>query len=170
MLLATPGLADWRVALAAILGIWLVAAAAAAFNCLAERHIDSLTMWLALWTLPHLWSLALYRVEDYCRAGLPTLPVTHRSRFTRVQIFLYSLMLFAATLLPLVVGMSGRLYLAGAIVLGLMFCQFAWRLSLVYSDQFARRTFQFSILYLSLLFGALLVDHYLDPFLKAALG
>jgi heme o synthase len=261
MLLATPGLPDWRVALPAVAGIWLVAAAAAAFNCLVEQHIDSrmqrtsrratatgeltsrqalvfsallcaggsallwltvnaLTMWLTLatfvgyaviytlvlkpltpqniviggasgamppvlgwaairgdvgpealilcliifvWTPPHFWALALYRAEDYRRAGLPMLPVTHGSEFTRLQVLLYTLILFAATLLPFVAGMSGPIYLAAAIVLGAMFSGYAWRLWRNYSDSLARRTFRFSIVHLTLLFAALLVDHYLWP-------
>ena len=261
MLLATPGLPDWRLALAAVAGIWLVAAAAAAFNCLVEQRIDSrmartswratatgelttgqalafstalggaggailwfavnpLTMWLTLatfvgyavvytvllkpltpqniviggasgamppvlgwaairgdvgpealilcliiflWTPPHFWALALYRAEDYRRAGLPMLPVTHGSEFTRLHVFLYTLVLFAATLLPFVAGMSGPIYLAAAIVLGVMFSGYAWRLWRGYSDALARKTFRFSIVHLTLLFAALLVDHYLWP-------
>jgi protoheme IX farnesyltransferase len=261
MLLATPGLPDWRLALAGVAGIWLVAAAAAAFNCLVEQHIDArmartswratatgelrplqalafsavlaalgsailwfavnpLTLWLTLatfvgyavvytmllkpltpqniviggasgamppvlgwaairgevgpealilcliiflWTPPHFWALALYRAEDYRRAGLPMLPVTHGSEFTRLHVLLYTLVLFAATLLPFVAGMSGGIYLAAAIVLGAMFSGYAWRLWRRYSDALARRTFRFSIVYLTLLFAALLVDHYLWP-------
>jgi heme o synthase len=266
MLLAIPGWPTWvdlRVALAATLGIWLVASAAAAFNCLIEQQIDArmkrtawrptargeltrpftlafsavlcaagmavlglavnaLTMWLTfatfvgyavvytvilkpltpqniviggasgamppvlgwaairgevgpealmlcliifLWTPPHFWALALYRTEDYARAGLPMLPVTHGSEFTRLHVFLYTLVLLAGTLLPFVYGMSGWLYLASALVLGLMFCQHAWRLWKSYSDAQARKTFRFSIVHLSLLFAALLADHYLQGFL-----
>ena len=263
MLLATPGLPDWHVALAAVVGIWLVAAAAAAFNCLVEQRIDSrmartswrptatgeltglqafvfssvlcavgsallwfavnpLTMeltfatfvgyavvytvllkpmtpqniviggasgamppvlgWVAirgevgpealilcliifLWTPPHFWALALYRAEDYRRAGLPMLPVTHGAEFTRLHVLLYTIVLFAATLLPFVARMSGPIYLAAAIVLGVMFCGYAFRLWRHYSDALARTTFRFSIVHLSLLFAALLVDHYLWPLL-----
>ena len=268
MLLATPGLPDWRVALPAVAGIWLVAAAAAAFNCLVEQQIDArmartswratatgeltsaqalafsavlgiagsailwlavnaLTMWLTLatfvgyavvytlvlkpltpqniviggasgamppvlgwaavrgevgpealilcliifvWTPPHFWALALYRAEDYRRAGLPMLPVTHGSEFTRLQVLLYTLILFAATLLPFVAGMSGPIYLAAAIVLGAMFSGYAWRLWRHYSDSLARRTFRFSIVHLTLLFAALLVDHYLWPAIEQLLA
>jgi protoheme IX farnesyltransferase len=264
MLLATPGLPDWHLALAGVAGIWLVAAAAAAFNCLVEQRIDSrmartawratatgelttgqalafstalgaaggavlwfavnpLTMWLTLatfigyavvytvllkpltpqniviggasgamppvlgwatirgdvgpealilcliiflWTPPHFWALALYRAEDYRRAGLPMLPVTHGSEFTRLHVFLYTLVLFAATLLPFVAGMSGPIYLAAAIVLGVMFSGYGWRLWRGYSDALARKTFRFSIIHLTLLFAALLVDHYLWPLLS----
>ncbi|AKJ27797.1 protoheme IX farnesyltransferase [Caldimonas brevitalea] len=258
MLLAVPGLPAWQPAIAATLGIWLVASAAAAFNCLVEQHIDakmqrtawrptakgeltntqtllfsavlcglgmallylwvnSLTMWLTfatfvgyaviytvvlkpmtpqniviggasgamppvlgwaalrgevgpealmmcliifLWTPPHFWALALYRAEDYRQAGLPMLPVTHGAEFTRLNVLLYTLVLFAATLLPFIYGMSGWFYLASAVVLGGWFIAYAWRLWRRYSDALARRTFRFSILHLALLFAALLVDHY----------
>ena len=263
MLMAEQGLPDLRVALAAAVGIWLVASAAAAFNCLVEQQIDRrmartawrptakgelsstqalvfsallggagsallyvevnpLTMWLTfatfvgyavvytvilkpltpqniviggasgamppvlgwaamrgevgpeallmcliifLWTPPHFWALALYRVEDYRRSGLPMLPVTHGSDFTRLNVLLYTLVLFAGTLLPFVIGMSGWLYLASAVVLGAIFIGYAWGLWRDYSDQLARRTFRYSILYLSLLFAALLLDHYLKPWI-----
>jgi heme o synthase len=112
-----------------------------------------------LWTPPHFWALALYRVEDYARAGLPMLPVTHGSEFTRLHIFLYTIVLLAATLLPYVYGMSGLIYLVSALVLGIMFMGYAWQLWRSYSDELARRTFRFSIIHLMLL-SALLVDHY----------
>jgi protoheme IX farnesyltransferase len=89
------------------------------------------------------------------------LPVTHGNEFTRLQVLLYTLVLFAGTLLPFVVGMSGWLYLAAALVLGAMFIGYAWKLWRAYSDSLARRTFRFSIWHLSLLFAALLLDHYL---------
>ena len=262
MALAVPGLPSLGQALtmlAAIAGIWLVAGAAAAFNCLIEDGIDArmkrtawratakgelsrpltltfsallcaagmallgfyvnlLTMWLTfatfvgyaviytvilkpttpqniviggasgamppvlgwaalrgdlgpepwllcliifLWTPPHFWALALYRAEDYARAGLPMLPVTHGNDYTRLQILLYTWVLFAATLLPFLTGMSGWFYLASAVVLGLGFCGYAFRLWRSYSEKLARRTFWFSIWHLSLLFAALLIDHYL---------
>jgi protoheme IX farnesyltransferase len=264
MLLAQPGMPDLKVAGAAVVGIWLVAAAAAAFNCLVEQHIDRkmartswrptakgeltntqtllfsgalcalgsvvlwvwvnpLTMWLTfatfvgyaviytvvlkpltpqniviggasgamppvlgwaalrndvgpeaivlcliifLWTPPHFWALALYRTEDYRRAGLPMLPVTHGPEFTRLQVLLYTLVLFASTLLPFIIGMSGLIYLASAVVLGAMFIHYAWQLWRHYSDALARKTFRFSIWHLSLLFAALLLDHYLGPVLQ----
>jgi protoheme IX farnesyltransferase len=118
-----------------------------------------------LWTPPHFWALALYRVEDYRRSGLPMLPVTHGSDFTRLNVLLYTLVLFAATLLPFVIGMSGWLYLVAAAVLGAWFIAYAFRLWRDYSDVLARRTFRFSILHLALLFAALLVDHYVSPWL-----
>ena len=261
MVLAVPGLptlADVKLAAIACLGIWLVAAAAAAFNCIVEKSIDAkmkrtawrptakgalrdsqtllfsavlcvagsallyawvnpLTMWLTfatfvgyaviytvilkplmpqniviggasgamppvlgwaamtgnvgpealilfliifLWTPPHFWALALYRVEDYRKSGLPMLPVTHGSEFTRLQILLYTFVLFAACLLPFVYGMSSWIYLATAVVLSVGFCGYALALWRDYSDALARRTFRFSLIHLSVLFAALLVDHY----------
>ncbi|MFZ3218811.1 MAG: UbiA family prenyltransferase, partial [Rhodoferax sp.] len=103
----------------------------------------------------------LYRVEDYRKSGLPMLPVTHGSEFTRLQILLYTFVLFAACLLPFVYGMSGWLYLAAAVVLGAGFCGYAWKLWRDYSDALARRTFRFSLIHLSALFAALLLDHYI---------
>jgi protoheme IX farnesyltransferase len=264
MLLAEPGLPDLWLAAAATLGIWLVASAAAAFNCLVEQHIDAkmartawrptakgeltnaqtlsfsallclcgsavlylwvnpLTMWLTfatfvgyaivytvilkpltpqniviggasgamppvlgwaamrndvgpealmlcliifLWTPPHFWALALYRAEDYRKSGLPMLPITHGSEFTRLQVLLYTLVLFAATLLPFTYRMSGWFYLLAALALGGVFIAYALRLWRHYSDALARRTFRYSILYLSLLFSAMLIDHYLMPWLS----
>ena len=261
MLLAVPGVptaAEGLTAVAACAGIWLVAGAAAAFNCLVEQGIDArmkrtawrptargelsrtqtlvfssvlcglgmvvlavwvnlLTMWLTLatfvgyavvytvllkpmtpqniviggasgamppvlgwaamrgavdpealmlcliiflWTPPHFWSLALYRVEDYARAGLPMLPVTHGNAFTRLHILLYTVVLLAGSLLPFIYGMSGVLYLVSALVLGGLFVAYAWRLWRGYSDELARKTFRFSIIHLMLMFAALLVDHY----------
>ncbi len=114
-----------------------------------------------LWTPPHFWALALYRVEDYRKSGLPMLPVTHGSEFTRLQIFLYTLVLFAACLLPFVYGMSSWLYLVVAVGLSLGFCAYGWRLLRNYSDELSRATFRFSLIHLSALFAALLLDHYL---------
>jgi protoheme IX farnesyltransferase len=123
-----------------------------------------------LWTPPHFWALALYRVEDYRKAGLPMLPITHGPEFTRLQVLLYTLVLFAATLLPFVYGMSGWIYLAAAVVLGAGFIAYAWQLWREYSDALARKTFRFSIWHLSLLFAALLVDHYVSPWLSRAVA
>jgi heme o synthase len=114
-----------------------------------------------LWTPPHFWALALYRVEEYRSSGLPMLPVTHGSEFTRLHILLYTLVLFAAGLLPFIYGMSSWLYLLAAVVLGAIFCHYAWRLKKNYSDDLARATFRFSLVHLSLLFAALLLDHYI---------
>jgi len=262
MVLAVPGVPSWAdVGLAALacLGIWLVAGAAAAFNCIVEKQIDArmkrtawrptakgelsdrdtllfsfvlclagsvilyawvnpLTMWLTfatfvgyaviytvilkpltpqniviggasgamppvlgwaamtgdvgpealilfliifLWTPPHFWALALYRVEDYRKSGLPMLPVTHGNEFTRLQILLYTWVLLAACLMPFVYRMSGWFYLVSALILSLMFCYYGWVLWREYSDALARKTFRFSLIHLSLLFAALLIDHYL---------
>ena len=262
MVLAVPGVPSWHEvggAAMACLGIWLVAGAAAAFNCLIEKGIDAkmkrtswrptargqlsdtqtlifsallcvagsallyvwvnpLTMWLTfatfegyavvytvilkpltpqniviggasgamppvlgwaamtgdvgpeaiilfliifLWTPPHFWALALYRVEDYRKSGLPMLPVTHGSDFTRLHILLYTFVLFAACLLPLVNGMSSWLYLVVAVGLSVGFSWYGWKLLRHYSDELARKTFRFSLIHLSALFAALLLDHYL---------
>ena len=261
MVLAVPGLptgAELVKMLIASAGVWLVAGAAAAFNCLVEKTIDAkmkrtswrptakgelsdtqallfsaalctagaavlytwvnpLTMWLTfatfvgyaviytlilkpltpqniviggasgamppvlgwaamtgdvgpealilfliifLWTPPHFWSLALYRVEEYRQSGLPMLPVTHGNEYTRLQVFLYTLVLFAGCLMPFVYGMSSWIYLVAAVLLGLGFCAYGFKLWRNYSDELARKTFRFSLIHLSLLFAALLVDHY----------
>jgi protoheme IX farnesyltransferase len=254
-----PGLGELRQGALACLGIWLVAGAAAAFNCLVEKGIDAkmkrtawrptargelsdrqtllfsialcaigsailwfgvnpLTMWLTfatfvgyavvytvilkpltpqniviggasgamppvlgwaaltgevgpealilfliifLWTPPHFWALALYRVEDYRKAGLPMLPVTHGNEFTRLQVLLYTLILFAACLMPFLYGMSGWLYLTVAMAVSIGFTGYAFALWRSYSDALARKTFRFSLIHLSVLFAALLIDHYL---------
>jgi len=113
------------------------------------------------WTPPHFWSLALYRAEEYARAGLPMLPVTHGRKFTQLHVLLYTFILAAASIMPFVYGMSGWLYLAAAIALGALFIAYAVRIYVDYSDALARRTFRYSIVYLAALFAALLVDHYL---------
>jgi protoheme IX farnesyltransferase len=113
-----------------------------------------------VWTPPHFWALALYRIDDYKRSGLPMLPVTHGSEFTRLHIVLYTVALVAVTLLPFAIRMSGWLYLVSALALGAVFLAYAVRLQRAYSDALARSTFRYSILYLALLFLALLLDHY----------
>ena len=113
-----------------------------------------------LWTPPHFWSLALYRRDDYARAGLPMLPVTHGPRYTQFMIVLYTCALVAATLMPYALHMSGLLYLACALLLGATFIAYAVRLYRNYSDALARATFKYSITYLAALFSALLIDHY----------
>jgi len=100
-------------------------------------------------------------VEDYRKSGLPMLPVTHGNAFTRLQILLYTLILFAACLMPFVYRMSSWLYLVAAVVLNIGFFLYAWRLWRHYSDELARKTFRFSLIHLSVLFAALLLDHYL---------
>jgi protoheme IX farnesyltransferase len=112
------------------------------------------------WTPPHFWALALYRTQDYARAGLPMLPVTHGSRYTRLMIILYTVVLVAVTCLPFAIRMSGYPYLVAALALGAGFLWYAWMLWRDYSDALARRAFRYSIVYLAALFTALLVDHY----------
>jgi heme o synthase len=113
-----------------------------------------------LWTPPHFWSLALYRANDYARAGLPMLPITHGARYTKLMIALYTCALVAVTLLPFAMRMSGVLYLAAALVLGGVFLAYVVELYRNYSDALSRATFKYSIFYLAALFSALLVDHY----------
>jgi protoheme IX farnesyltransferase len=259
MFLSTPDLPDWRKVVFATIGIWLLAGAAFAVNCLVEREIDSrmartarrpmargeitvaqtlvfsgvigglgmlvlyvlvnpLTMWLTfatfvgyaviytiilkpatpqnivigglsgamppalgwaaiandvpmqawilvmiifVWTPPHFWALAMYRRDDYAKSGLPMLPITHGLKFTQFHILLYTIALCATTMLPFAVGMSGWLYLLCAVVLDAIFLIYAWQIYRRYTDLLARKTFTFSIIYLSLLFAALLLDHYL---------
>lgn len=110
-------------------------------------------------TPPHFWALAMYRREDYARSGLPMLPVTHGLKHTGLQIWLYTLGLGVAAMLPWAVGMSGPIYLGTAVVLNLMFIRHGWRLYRHYSDSLARKVFRWSLLYLALTFTALLVDH-----------
>jgi protoheme IX farnesyltransferase len=127
--------------------------------------IEAMLLFLIIftWTPPHFWALALYRTEEYAKAGLPMLPVTHGKAYTRLQVLLYTLILFAASLLPFAARMSGFVYLAAAVVLGAVFIAYAIRIYVDYSDRLAQKTFRYSIVYLAALFAALLVDHYL-PF------
>jgi protoheme IX farnesyltransferase len=127
-----------------------------------EVTTEALLLFLIIfaWTPPHFCALALYRTEDYARAGVPMLPVTHGKQYTRLQVLLYTLVLFAASLLPYVIRMSGAVYLAFAVVLGGIFVGYALRIYLAYSDRVARQTFRYSIVYLAALFAGLLVDHY----------
>jgi protoheme IX farnesyltransferase len=131
----------------------------------ATGHVtpEALSLFLIIfaWTPPHFWSLALYRKHEYAKAGVPMLPVTHGDKFTRLHVLLYTIILFACALLPFVIRMSGLIYLVAAIGLGAWFMWYAVKIYTDYSDQLARRTFRFSIFYLTALFAALLVDHYL---------
>ena len=113
-----------------------------------------------VWTPPHFWSLALYRSKEYAKAGLPMLPLTHGPEYTRLHIGLYTAALFAVTLLPFAIRMSGAIYLVAAVGLGAIFMGYAVALYRRYSDALARRTFRYSIVYLAALFSALLIDHY----------
>ena len=112
------------------------------------------------WTPPHFWALALYRREEYAKSGLPMLPVTHGEEYTRLQILLYTIILFVVTVMPFAMRMSGFIYLGSALLLNAVFMAYAIGLYRQYSDTLARSMFKFSILYLTLLFAALLVDHY----------
>jgi protoheme IX farnesyltransferase len=127
-----------------------------------EVASDALLLFLIIfaWTPPHFWALALYRKKEYAKAGVPMLPVTHGDRFTRLHVLLYTLILFGVSLLPFSTRMSGLIYLASAVALGGVFLAYAWKVYHDYSDRIAQKTFRYSIVYLSLLFAALLVDHY----------
>lgn len=123
---------------------------------------EALVLFLLIfvWTPPHFWALALYRRAEYALAGLPMLPVTHGEYFTRLNVLLYTVMLIATTFLPLALQMSGVIYWLSASVMNIIYLVVAWRLYRQYSDALARKAFTWSIAYLSLLFAALLVDHY----------
>ncbi len=138
----------------------------AAVTGAVDPHALLLFLIIFAWTPPHFWALALYRKDEYAKAGVPMLPVTHGDQFTKLHLLLYTFMLTAATLLPFVVGMAAWPYLVCAVLLNSVFIWFALQLYRRYTDALARRTFKFSILYLALLFAALLIDHYL-PLLGA---
>ncbi|OGA26131.1 MAG: protoheme IX farnesyltransferase [Betaproteobacteria bacterium RIFCSPLOWO2_02_FULL_67_26] len=123
---------------------------------------DALLLFLIIfaWTPPHFWALALYRKHEYARAGVPMLPVTHGDKFTRLHVLLYTVILSAVTLMPFVTRMSGAIYLACALLLNAVFLWYAVRIYAAYSDRLAQRTFRYSIVYLTALFAALLIDHY----------
>ena len=125
-----------------------------------------LVLIIFIWTPPHFWALAMYRREDYVRSGLPMMPVTHGMAYTGLQVWLYSIALAACTLLPFAVGMSGIFYLVCAVALNAVFLRYGWLIHKRYSDAIARKAFAWSIVYLSLLFAALLIDHYLKPYLS----
>lgn len=124
---------------------------------------EALVMFLIIfaWTPPHFWALALYRREEYAKVGMPMLPVTHGEQFTLLHIVLYTVILVVVSMMPYGLGMSGWLYLAAAAVLNLVFMYYVVSLYRHYSDALAKTTFKYSILYLSLIFAALLLDHYL---------
>ncbi len=127
-----------------------------------EVSAESLTLFLIIfaWTPPHFWALALYRREEYAKAGVPMLPVTHGEEYTRLQVLLYTLILVACSLLPFTSKLSGLIYLVSALLLGAGFLGYAIKIYRHYSDALARRTFRYSIIYLTALFAALLIDHY----------
>jgi len=126
-------------------------------------HALLLVLIIFVWTPPHFWALAIFRREDYARALVPMLPVTHGVQYTRWQILLYTVLLGVVTLLPYLVGMSGLFYLGGALVLGAVFLYYAWRLLDPPDERFAMRVFGYSVVYLMALFGFLLIDHWLLP-------
>ncbi len=124
---------------------------------------EALVMFLIIfaWTPPHFWALALYRREEYAKVGMPMLPVTHGERFTLLHIVLYTVILVVVSLMPFGLGMSGWLYLVSSVLLNSVFMYYVVSLYRHYSDALAKTTFKYSILYLSLIFAALLLDHYL---------
>jgi protoheme IX farnesyltransferase len=127
-----------------------------------EVSADALLLFLIIfaWTPPHFWALALYRKNEYAKAGMPMLPVTHGDKYTRLHVLFYTIILTAVTLMPFATGMSKGLYLASALLLDAVFLYYAIRIYKNYSDELAKKTFRYSIIYLSALFAALLLDHY----------
>ena len=122
-----------------------------------------------IWTPPHFWALAIRRKDEYAKAGIPMLPVTHGVQYTKLLILLYSLMLFSVSLLPFVIKMSGLIYLIAAVILGVIFIIYAWKLYIDEENKNAMKTFSYSILYLSLIFFFLLADHYARIMIKSFL-
>ncbi|WP_244244057.1 heme o synthase [Marilutibacter alkalisoli] len=133
-------------------------------------HALLLVLIIFVWTPPHFWALAIFRREDYARALVPMLPVTHGVEYTRWQILFYTVLLVVVSVLPVVFGMSGLFYLGGALVLGLVFLGYAWRLMDPPDELYAMKVFNYSIVYLMVLFAFLLVDHWLLPWLRPAAG
>ena len=131
-------------------------------------HALLLVLIIFVWTPPHFWALAIFRREDYARALIPMLPVTHGVTYTRWQILLYTVLLVVVTVLPWAVGMSGVFYLGGALVLGAVFLWYAWKLLDPPDDFFAMRVFHYSVVYLMALFAFLLLDHWMQPWLQPA--
>ena len=131
-------------------------------------HALLLVLIIFLWTPPHFWALAIFRREDYARALVPMLPVTHGVEYTRWQILLYTVLLVAFTVMPWAIGMSGIFYLGGALVLGAVFLWYAWRMLDPPDEFFAMRMFNYSVVYLMALFAFLLIDHWLMPLLSPA--
>ena len=132
-------------------------------------HALLLVLIIFVWTPPHFWALAIFRREDYARALVPMLPVTHGVTYTRWQILFYTVLLVEVTVLPVVFGMSGFFYLGGALVLGSVFLWYAWRLLNPPDEFFAMRVFNYSIVYLMALFAFLLADHWVMPLLRPAM-
>jgi protoheme IX farnesyltransferase len=133
-----------------------------------DPHALLLVLIIFVWTPPHFWALAIFRREDYARAMVPMLPVTHGVQYTRWQILFYTVLLVAVTVLPWATGMSGLFYLGGALVLGAVFLGYAWKLMNPPDELYAMKVFSYSIVYLMALFAFLLVDHWLLPFMQPA--
>ncbi len=131
-------------------------------------HALLLVLIIFVWTPPHFWALAIFRRDDYARAMVPMLPVTHGVEYTRWQILLYTVLLVVVTVLPWATGMSGLFYLGGALVLGAVFLGYAWKLMNPPDELYAMRVFNYSIVYLMALFAFLLLDHWLLPWLQPA--
>ena len=133
--------------------------------CAMTGEIHPYALLLALiifvWTPPHFWALAIARREEYAKVNIPMLPVTHGPEFTRLQILLYTILLMIVTLLPYLTGMSGLIYLVSAVLLGLGFIYYAVLMMRKKDNKTAMKTFVYSIVYITLLFAALLIDHYL---------
>ncbi|MBU6950225.1 heme o synthase [Hahella sp. HN01] len=126
-----------------------------------DPHALLLVLIIFAWTPPHFWALAVHRKDEYAKAGVPMLPVTHGDRYTKLHILLYTFMLFAATMLPFITGMCGWIYFVAALALGLRFLDWAWAMWRDSRKHAAIKTFRYSITYLMLLFVALLADHYI---------
>ncbi len=138
----------------------------AAITGTLDPHALLLVLIVFVWTPPHFWALAIFRRDDYSRAMVPMLPVTHGVVYTRWQILLYTVLLVLATLLPWATGMSGVFYLGGALVLGVVFVWHAWKLLDPPDEFYAMRVFNYSVVYLMALFAFLLLDHWLLPWLE----
>ena len=138
----------------------------AAITGTLDPHALLLVLIIFVWTPPHFWALAIFRREDYRKAMVPMLPVTHGVEYTRWQILFYTVLLVAVTVLPWATGMSGLFYLGGALILGLVFLYYAWRLMDPPDELYAMEVFRYSIVYLMALFAFLLVDHWLLPYMQ----
>ena len=125
-------------------------------------HAWLLVLIIFVWTPPHFWALAIFRRDDYARAMVPMLPVTHGVEYTRWHVLYYTILLIIVTVLPYLTGMSGMFYLGGALVLGAGFLYYAIVLLKPPSERFAMKVFNYSIIYLMALFAFLLIDHYID--------
>ena len=129
-------------------------------------YASLLVLIIFIWTPPHFWALAIFRREDYAKAEIPMLPVTHGVAYTRKSIMVYSIALAIVSILPVVFGMSGMFYLGGAIVLNAVFLWYAWRMLSPPDELFSMKMFGYSIVYLMALFAFLMVDHWMLPWLK----